>query len=58
MTPEEAKRELEKALFNLDDDPERWHIVADDVIVEFLKDNGFEELSDLYNEITEQVYYA
>ena len=56
MTEREAIEKLKK----IDENPntERRHVDADELIVTFLKDQGYNELADVYEDITNDVWYS
>ena len=52
---DKAEDEAVNALARIDDgDPERAHGQADDVLLTFLKESGFEEVATAYNDLVDR----
>lgn len=56
MNEQEALNKLKEIA--LDEDTEVRHIKADELIIDFLRANGFKELSMAYTKLTDDVWYA
>ena len=56
MKEQEALNKLKEIA--LDDDTEKRHIKADELIIDFLRVNGFKELSTAYCKLTDDAWYA
>lgn len=52
MTRQDAKRRLDKLT---DDDPESAHGRAEDIICQFLKDNGFGDVAEAFEAARDRV---
>lgn len=57
MNEQEALNKLKEIALD-DDDTEKRHIKADELIIDFLRVNGFKELSTAYCKLTDDVWYA
>lgn len=51
-TEEQWIKYLEAELAPIEGDIEASHIVADEVLIEFLKEHGFSKLAEVYNAVT------
>ena len=58
MNEKEATEQLNEILSQYEGDPEMMHVYADYVLVDFLRDNGFEELVKSYEKCMEHFWYA
>lgn len=56
MTEQEAVEAIKEIC--KDKDAEREHLAAEEVLLRFLRENGFEELSKVYDELSQNFYYA
>ena len=56
MTEDEAVEKLKQIC--QDNDPESEHCDADELLVEFLRDQGFPELANTFDELSQNFWYA
>ena len=60
MVYEDYLEEMDKATedFKKDLDNESYHGIMDELIVKFLRDMGYKEMADKYDEASEYFWYA